>query len=54
MKPTNIKIKVYDLKTNKTFYLYFDTEEKKQKRINKLRFSKHLFILDRCMDDYSN
>lgn len=40
-----IKLKLYDRTTCKTFYKYFDTEFERDKFIRKLRYSKKLFII---------
>lgn len=40
----NIYLKLYDIKTKKTFKKFFDTELERDKFIRKLRYSKKLII----------
>ena len=46
-----IRIKLLDLKTNKSFYKYFDTEYNRDKFINKLKYSKKIIVIDNCKDE---
>lgn len=41
----NIKLKLYDVTTEKVFYKYFDTEFERDKFKRKLKYSKKLLVM---------
>lgn len=49
-----IKVLVKDIKTEKKFYKYFDTEFERDKFLRRLRYSKRLILIDSCIEDWLN
>lgn len=51
---TNIKVEVIDIRTDKKFFKYFETEFDKTKYLRRLKYFKYIRLVNSFKDDWED